>query len=118
MASRETDFLNGVPELLVLRLLNQEPMYGYQLVRRIQSIQSDHLSFGEGCIYPILHRLQREQMLRSERRHVNGRTRVVYRVTKAGQRKLAQKVQRWNGIAEALTSLLGAGGHGPKGVVA
>src|SRR5437868_2804543 len=52
------DFLNGVPELLVLRLLARRPMYGYQLVRAIEQSSGQVLEFGEGCIYPVLHRLE------------------------------------------------------------
>ncbi len=44
------DFLNGVPELLVLQLLARRPMYGYQLVRAIEQSTSQVLEFGEGCI--------------------------------------------------------------------
>ena len=53
------DFLNGVPELLLLRLLARQPMYGYELVQRIRLQSDSALEFGEGCIYPILHRLER-----------------------------------------------------------
>jgi hypothetical protein len=50
-------FIDGVPELLLLRLLAQNEMYGYELVAKIHSISDGAFSFGEGCIYPILHRL-------------------------------------------------------------
>ena len=50
------DFLNGVPELLILQLLAREPMYGYELVQAIKYATGSKLLFGEGCIYPILHR--------------------------------------------------------------
>ena len=54
MNTRKTnDFLNGVPGMLLLRLLQRRPMYGYQLVQSIQLASGDALSFGEGCIYPV-----------------------------------------------------------------
>jgi hypothetical protein len=46
-------FIDGVPELLLLRLLAQNEMYGYELVAKIHSISDGAFSFGEGCIYPI-----------------------------------------------------------------
>jgi PadR family transcriptional regulator PadR len=49
------DFLNGVPELVVLQLLSRRPMYGYELLRAIDHSSGEVLEFGEGCIYPILH---------------------------------------------------------------
>ncbi len=52
--------MNGVPELLVLRHLSQEQMYGYELVRAIRRSTGDIISLGEGVIYPTLHALERE----------------------------------------------------------
>jgi PadR family transcriptional regulator, regulatory protein PadR len=52
------DYLNGVPELLLLSLLSRRAMYGYELVQAIRAATGGALEFGEGCIYPILHRLE------------------------------------------------------------
>ena len=57
---KDSDFLNGVPELLLLRLLSRRPMYGYELVQAIRLATGGAIAFGEGCIYPILHRLEAE----------------------------------------------------------
>ena len=46
------DFLNGVPELLILSLLSRRPMYGYQLVQAIHASTNGTLEFGEGCVCP------------------------------------------------------------------
>src|SRR5262245_61792377 len=51
-------FLNGVPELLILDLLSRRAMYGYELVQAIRAASGGSLEFGEGCVYPILHRLE------------------------------------------------------------
>jgi PadR family transcriptional regulator PadR len=68
----QSGFLNGVPELLLLRLLARQPMYGYELVQAIRRASGDRLDFGEGCIYPILHRLERTGLLASHSDHVVG----------------------------------------------
>ena len=62
------DFLNGVPELLVLQLLTRRPMYGYELVRAIEQSTGQVLEFGEGCIYPVLHRLEKDEFLAARRK--------------------------------------------------
>ena len=54
------DFMNGIPELLILRLLTENEMYGYQIVQAIRDRSCGGLDFGEGCIYPILQRLQKQ----------------------------------------------------------
>jgi len=107
-----TDFLNGVPELVMLRLLAARPMYGYELVEAIRR-QSDYaLEFGEGCVYPILHRLEKEGMLSGRREKVGGRSRVVYRATPAGRKRLAGSERQWRQVVEAVTRVLQGGGDG------
>jgi len=113
MAKRRTnpDYLNGVPELLLLRLLEQRPMYGYELVQEIVRSTGERLEFGEGCIYPLLHRLESEGTLTAKRQQVGGRERVVYRVTRKGKGKLAEAAARWMRVAEAVTLVLHGGNN-------
>lgn len=114
MASRRTnpDYLNGVPELLILRLLSRKPMHGYELVQSIGVGSGGQLEFGEGCIYPLLHRLESEGALTSRRQSVGGRSRVVYRVSAAGKKRFAQAETRWRGIANAIQLVLQGDAHG------
>jgi PadR family transcriptional regulator len=105
------DFLNGVPELLLLRLLARQPMHGYELVQAIKLQSESALEFGEGCIYPILHRLEREKLLTSRREAVGGRPRVIYRVTPAGMRKLAESTSAWEQVVHAVSRVLKGGAH-------
>ena len=106
------DFLNGVPELLVLELLARRPMYGYELVRAIEQATGQVLQFGEGCIYPVLHRLEKDEFLASRREIVSGRSRVVYRPTAAGRKRLAGSVATWRNIVAAVNQVLIGGEHG------
>lgn len=113
MNTRKTnDFLNGVPELLLLRLLERRPMYGYQLVQSIKLAAGDALSFGEGCIYPVLHRLQADGHLCASREKVAGRSRVVYRLTEAGRRRLGTAAVRWEQVVAAVGHILKGGDDG------
>ena len=103
------DFLNGVPELVLLQLLARQPMYGYELVQAIQRTTGERLDFGEGCIYPILHRLEREAVLASRREEAGGRSRIIYRLTAKGQRRLAESSALWRRIADAVGLVLQGG---------
>ena len=100
------DFLNGVPELLVLQLLARRPMYGYELVRAIEQSTGQVLEFGEGCIYPVLHRLEKDEFLTSRRETVTGRSRVVYRLTTAGRKRLAGSTATWRSVVAAVNQIL------------
>lgn len=112
------DFLNGVPELLILQLLARQPMYGYQLVEAIKRGTQERLEFGEGCVYPILHRLEKERLLTSQRRTVGARSRIVYSVTEKGRRRLTECTATWRGVVEAITRVLQGGSHGPEAATA
>ena len=111
MKERRTnpDFLNGVPELLILQLLAQKPMYGYELVSAIKQATGEALAFGEGCVYPLLHRLEKEGSLVSRRETVGGRSRVVYRVSTRGKGKLQAATQRWREVVQAVAAVLQGG---------
>src|SRR5262245_8758478 len=112
------DFVNGVPELLILRLVAARPMYGYELVQAIRLATGGRLEFGEGCVYPLLHRLESDRLLASRRETVGGRNRFVYRVTAAGHRNLAERVSAWEQITAAVKQAMqGAAdvGHGLAG---
>jgi PadR family transcriptional regulator, regulatory protein PadR len=100
------DYLNGVPELVVLQLLARRSMYGYELLRAIEQSTGEVLKFGEGCIYPVLHRLDEEGSLRSRRETVGGRSRVVYQLTTSGHKRLACRIAAWRSIAGAVGQVL------------
>ena len=105
------DFLNGVPELIVLELLGRRPMYGYELVQAIQAESGGVLAFGEGCIYPLLHKLEARGDLASRRLDVGGRSRVVYRVTPKGSKQFANLAAKWAAVVAAVSNILQGGKH-------
>ena len=111
MAQTNPPFMTGVPELLLLRLLEQQEMYGYQLVRSIRQVTEDAISLGEGVIYPALHGLERNGALKSRRKAVGGRTRVYYSLTRKGRQRLEKLQQDWQRIQGGITSALEAPAH-------
>jgi PadR family transcriptional regulator, regulatory protein PadR len=111
-ARKDNDFLNGVPELLLLRLLGRQPMHGYDLVQAIKLSTGGGLSFGEGSVYPVLHRLEADGAIRGTREAVNGRSRVVYRLTPAGVKRLSAAVANWERVTAAVTAVLKGGSDG------
>ncbi len=110
-------FLNGVPEMLILELLARRPMYGYQLVRAIKTASGGGLEFGQGCVYPILHRLESQRLLVASRQTVGGRNRFVYRVTDKGHARLAETLGAWQRVVAAVNHAL-AGGERARTAVA
>jgi PadR family transcriptional regulator PadR len=106
------DFLNGVPELAVLRILHDGPLHGYAIVQSIAQRTGGSLEFGEGSIYPVLHKLEQEGLLISRREAVRGRERVVYRLSKHGGKQLEKNVARWQGVVQSVQALFEGGENG------
>ena len=106
-AQTNPSFLNGVPELLVLRLLARRAMYGYEIVKEIQVQTHDALTFGEGCIYPYLHYLEAQKQVRSRRREVEGRSRNYYELTLRGKKRLAALENEWSRVTQAVALVKG-----------
>jgi PadR family transcriptional regulator, regulatory protein PadR len=106
MKRTNPSFLNGVPELLVLRLLSKQEMYGYQIVEAIRSQTAGAFSFGEGCIYPYLHYLEAQKQVSSRRREVEGRNRNYYRLTRGGRKRLEALADEWNRVTRGVALLM------------
>ncbi|MGL4549590.1 MAG: PadR family transcriptional regulator [Gemmataceae bacterium] len=98
----------------MLRLLATRPMHGYEVVRAIRLASDEQLDFGEGCIYPVLHRLERGGILASAREPVNGRTRIVYRLTPVGEARLRDSSAAWAAVVRAVARILEGGGDGDR----
>jgi PadR family transcriptional regulator PadR len=111
MAQSNPPFMSGVPELLLLRLLNDQEMYGYELVRAIKQVTNEAISLGEGVIYPVLHSLERNGSLQSSRRAVGGRTRVYYSLTRKGRQRLDKLRNDWSRIQTGVATALETAGN-------
>jgi len=106
MAQTNPPFMSGIPELLLLRLLEQQEMYGYELVRSVRQVTDEAISLGEGVIYPALHSLERNGSLKSKRKPVGGRTRVYYSLTAKGRRRLQKLSEDWRRIQGGVSTAL------------
>jgi PadR family transcriptional regulator PadR len=111
MATTNPSFMNGVPELLVLRLLRTRPMYGYEIVQAIRDETGDVVSLGEGVVYPVLHALERNGAITSERRPAGGRSRIYYSLSPTGVSRLSELTELWSRITGAVEQVLVGGGR-------
>jgi PadR family transcriptional regulator PadR len=101
-----SNFLNGVPVLLVLKLLSEKEMYGYEIVKAIEEKSGKSLAFAEGCIYPTLHVLEEDGHIKSYEKPINGRTRLYYGITPTGKKKLEQLTGEWEKISQGVRFVL------------
>lgn len=111
MPAPTSPFLNGVPELLVLRLLREREMYGYEIVQAIRDASDDTIAFAEGVIYPLLHSLERDGALTTRRQTINGRSRVYYAVSPGGITRLDALAAQWRSLNATIATILEAPRH-------
>ena len=94
----------GILELCVLTLLAEKDSYGYLLTSRL----SDAIGISEGTVYPLLRKLQEEELVDTYLSDsASGPPRRYFRLTKAGHRALAAKRAEWKAFKTALTDILG-----------
>lgn len=106
MAKTNPVFMSGVPELLVLRLLSRQEMYGYELVRAIRVVSDEAFTLAEGVVYPLLHSLEARKYLAAREKTVEGRNRVYYTVTQRGKKRLSELTSEWQRVSSGISTVL------------
>jgi PadR family transcriptional regulator, regulatory protein PadR len=104
-----TGFMTGLPELLILRLLQDQEMYGYEIVQAIARRSGGAVTPGEGVVYPLLRALEKDGDLKSRTEPAGGRTRVYYALTAKGVRRLFDQTDQWTRIVRAVQQALRPG---------
>ena len=105
--TKKPDALQGTLDLLVLKTLSREPRHGYSVAARIQQITDDALRVEEGSLYPALHRMEQAGWITAEWRVTeNNRRARIYRLTRAGQKRLGEEEAKWDRLAEAVGKVL------------
>ena len=104
--TRRTQFLRGVLDLCLLAVMEEGPAYGYEMTKRLRARGLSIV--GEGSIYPLLGRLEREGLVETYRAASDGGPpRKYYRPSPEGRRALAAGVSEWRAARDAVDSVLG-----------
>lgn len=104
------DLFPGALEMMILRVLEEQPMHGYALVKRIQQVSNDLLRVEEGSLYPALQRLLKAKLVSAKWGVSSTNRRVrMYRLTPAGAKHLAVEVSRFERMLEGIKLVLALG---------
>ena len=107
MARSDKSSLPGGTAMLVLALLKEREMYGYQIIEELERRSNQVFRLQEGTLYPLLHSLERDKLVTArEQETPGGRRRRYYRVTAAGLRALEEKKEEWQVYSRAVTAIL------------
>jgi transcriptional regulator len=109
MGKQPTDIMRGTLHLLVLKTLALEPRHGVGIADRIAQMTQGTFQVGAGSLFPALHRLEQEGFIAGEWSATpDGHRAKYYRITPAGQRKLAAERRNWSRIVVAVSQVLEA----------
>ena len=102
------ELVKGSTSLLVLQLLNERDMYGYELVKEIENRSENNLQIKEGSLYPGLHKLEKQEYIEAYwQEQDKGPARKYYRLTTAGEKMLAERTSEWHRYVQVMTKLIG-----------
>ena len=88
---------------LVLAILSEGESYGYAIIKRVDELSGGRLQWTDGMLYPVLHRLERNGLVKASwGRADSGRRRKYYRLTDQGSEELANQKQQWQVVNETL----------------
>lgn len=117
LSNRKGDVLNpkyekqikkGVLEILVLKLLENDEKYGYQLISELKEKSGDMFTLKEGTLYPILYRLEDEGLVISRWSEPKGKeiSRKYYQITCKGGQELKELCELWNNFQKNVEKIL------------
>ena len=105
----DSQFLGSAVEMLILEVIARGPSYGYEITQTVSERSNGYFELREGSLYPALHRLERQKLLRAFWREADGRRRKYYELTDAGRAELAARKKSWFGFAAGVNGVLGVG---------
>lgn len=101
------EMMKGTVVPVVLKLLSEREMYGYEILREVNTRTGDVLAWKEATLYPSLHRLEDQGLIQSRWQvGESGRRRKYYVLTRKGSTVLAKQVTDWTAVSRAVSSIL------------
>lgn len=106
----EKSLISGSMSLLVLKLLEDGDLYGYQMIAELRRRSDDTFRLRAGTLYPLLHSLEEKGLVTAyEQTADSGKARRYYHLTGQGRGALREKEDAWNVYARAVGRVLKGG---------
>jgi len=107
------ELVKGSTSLLLLQLLDERDMYGYELVKELEKRSSNGISFEEGTLYPALHKLEKQGYIECYwQEQEKGPARKYYHITDEGREMLLEKTDEWHDFVSVMNKVIGRKNHG------
>jgi PadR family transcriptional regulator PadR len=109
----DRELVKGSTSLLLLQLLGERDMYGYELVKELEKRSGNECSIKEGTLYPALHKLEKQEYVEYYwQEQEKGPARKYYHITDAGREMLQEKTREWNDFVSVINKVIGRKNHG------
>jgi transcriptional regulator len=105
--SRPVDLVQGTLDLLLLKILDLEPLHGWAISLRLKQVSGDVLQVSDGSLYPALHKLEQHGWIKAEWRTTeNNRRAKFYSLTPPGRAQLRKETAHWERLAAAISGVV------------
>lgn len=102
----DTSLFSGSMTMLVLKLLEEKDMYGYEMIDALAQRSNNVFEMRAGTLYPLLRNLVNQKCLTSYEQEVNGKLRKYYSLTTIGKQLLKDKEKTWREYSDAVLAVL------------
>jgi len=104
---QKLELMKGSSDSLLLGLIVQQPMYGYQILKELEKRSQGYFKFKEGTLYPALHRLEKAGLITGEWQMLpSGRQRRYYYITERGRQLLVVRRGQWQDYLTAMNRII------------
>lgn len=102
------NLLGGSAALLVLSLIKEKDMYGFEIILELENRSDQTFQLKEGTLYPILHKLEKKELLETyQLKGERGRKRKYYRITEKGIKQLSEEIKQWESFTNGVQKVIG-----------
>jgi PadR family transcriptional regulator, regulatory protein PadR len=105
--SEKNELVKTNIDSLLLCLIRERPMYGYQIIKELESRSQGYFKYKEGTLYPALHRLEKMELIEGKWRTLpSGQQRKYYNLTERGDATLVEKMDGWKEYLKAMSLII------------
>lgn len=105
--SKPADLVQGTLDLLLLKILDLEPLHGWAISLRLKQVSGEVLQVSDGSLYPALHKLEQQGWIQAEWRTTeNNRRAKFYALTRPGKAHLRKETANWERLAAAISGVI------------
>ena len=105
----DKSLLSGSLAMLILKLLSEKDMYGYEMIEVLRSRSQNVFELKAGTLYPLLHGLEEKGLLVAYEQEFSGKVRKYYQITKQGKGHLTKRKEEWVEYSNAVSHVLAMG---------